>query len=46
MEVGCGPCPIGKRLAGKGAKMIYGMDISSEMINNSEKMLKNEGLID
>jgi len=28
LEVGCGPCPIGQRLATKGAKKIYGLDIS------------------
>ena len=28
MEVGCGPCPIGQRLAKRGAKKIYGLDIS------------------
>ena len=32
LEVGCGPCPIGKKLALKGAKKIYGLDISSEML--------------
>jgi ubiquinone/menaquinone biosynthesis C-methylase UbiE len=28
LEVGCGPCPIGKLLANKGAKKIIGLDIS------------------
>ena len=28
LEVGCGPCPVGQRLAKKGAKKIYGLDIS------------------
>jgi len=33
LEVGCGPCPIGQKLAKLGAKKIYGLDISSEMID-------------
>lgn len=28
LEVGCGPCPIGQQLAKRGAKKIYGLDIS------------------
>jgi ubiquinone/menaquinone biosynthesis C-methylase UbiE len=32
LEVGCGPCPIGKRLVERGAGKIYGLDISQEMI--------------
>lgn len=35
LEVGCGPCPIGKRLAEKGAKKIIGLDISQEMIERA-----------
>ena len=46
LEVGCGPCPIGQRLAKLGAKKIYGLDISSEMIENSRKNLTALGLID
>jgi len=39
LEVGCGPCPIGQRLAKKGAKKIYGLDISSGMIEAARKKL-------
>ena len=46
MEFGCGPCPIGQILAKKGAKKIYGLDISSEMIESSKKNLTEIGLID
>ena len=46
MEVGCGPCPIGKKLAVMGAKKIYGIDISSEMIEGCKKTLTESGLID
>ena len=28
LEVGCGPCPIGQKLVAKGAKKVYGLDIS------------------
>jgi len=35
LEIGCGPCPIGRRLVERGAKKIYGLDISSEMIKNA-----------
>ena len=46
LEVGCGPCPIGRRLANMGAKKIYGMDISAEMIENCKINLTADGLID
>lgn len=46
MEVGCGPCPIGQKLATLGAKKIYGLDISSEMIETSKKNLTELGIID
>ena len=46
MEVGCGPCPIGQRLATKGAKKIYGLDISSEMIEAARKNLTEMGIVD
>ena len=46
MEVGCGPCPIGQKLAKLGAKKIYGLDISSIMIETSRKNLTQMGLID
>ena len=39
LEVGCGPCPLGQRLAKKGAKKIYGLDISPEMIEDTRKIL-------
>lgn len=45
LEIGCGPCPIGQRIAGKAAK-IYGVDISSEMIEASKKGLTNLGIAD
>lgn len=46
LEVGCGPCPIGQNLAKKGAKKIYGVDISSEMIDNAQKHLSDLGIVD
>ena len=46
LEVGCGPCPIGRQLANQGAKKIYGLDISSEMIENAKKSLTALGIID
>jgi len=46
LEVGCGPCPIGKQLAKKGAKKIYGLDISSEMIETARQNLTDLNLID
>lgn len=46
LEVGCGPCPIGTILAQKGAKKIYGLDISSEMIESAKKNLTEMGIID
>ena len=46
LEVGCGPCPIGQRLATKGVKKIYGLDISSEMIENAKKDLSKLGILD
>lgn len=39
LEVGCGPCPIGERLAKLGAKKIIWLDISSEMIKNTKEDL-------
>ena len=46
LEVGCGPCPIGQQLAHKGAKKIFGLDISSEMIDEAGKILTEKGIID
>ena len=37
LEVGCGFCPCGQKLAAKGAKKIYGLDISEGMIDNARK---------
>jgi len=45
LEVGCGPCPIGQQLAKKGAKKIYGLDISSEMIEAARKKLTDLKII-
>jgi ubiquinone/menaquinone biosynthesis C-methylase UbiE len=45
LEVGCGPCPIGQLLAAKGAKKIYGLDISSEMIEAARRNLTDMGII-
>ena len=44
LEVGCGPCPIGQKLAVKGAKKIYGLDISQEMIDDAGKHLTSMGI--
>ena len=46
MEVGCGQCPIGQELAKKGAKKIYGLDISSSMIDIARTNLTAMGIID
>jgi len=39
LEVGCGPCPIGRHLATGGAEKIYGLDISPEMLEAARKEL-------
>ena len=46
LEVGCGPCPIGQKLAGLGAKKIFGLDISIEMIEAARKHLTDMNIID
>ena len=46
LEVGCGPCPIGQMLAKRGAKKIYGLDISSSMIEIARANLTELGIID
>ena len=46
LEVGCGPCPIGKKLAQKGASKIFGLDISSQMIEQARLNLTDLGIID
>ena len=46
LEVGCGPCPIGQRLAKQGAKRIYGLDISSQMIEAAQRNLEVLGMAD
>ena len=46
LEVGCGPCPIGQRLAKMGAKKIVVLDNSSELIEYARKNLTESGIID
>lgn len=46
LEIGCGPCPIGQKLAAKGARKIYGLDISQEMIDESKANLRRLGIAD
>jgi ubiquinone/menaquinone biosynthesis C-methylase UbiE len=46
VEIGCGPCPMGQRLVQRGAKKVYGVDISSEMIEIARTMLTEKGMID
>ena len=46
LEVGCGPCPIGRRLAKQGVKKVYGLDISAEMIECAKRDLESKGLMD
>ena len=46
LEVGCGPCPIGQRLAKQGVKKVYGLDISAEMIECAKRDLESKGLMD
>lgn len=36
LEVGCGPCPIGQELVTRGARKIYGLDFSKEVIESAE----------
>jgi ubiquinone/menaquinone biosynthesis C-methylase UbiE len=46
LEVGCGPCPMGQRLVQRGAKKVYSLDISSEMIETARNILTEKGIID
>jgi 2-polyprenyl-3-methyl-5-hydroxy-6-metoxy-1,4-benzoquinol methylase len=46
LEVGCGPCPIGQVMAKQGAKKLYGLDISSEMIEAAKKHLTKLNIMD
>jgi len=46
VEVGCGHCPIGRRLADQGAAKIYGIDISEGMLAHAREDLTERGLID
>lgn len=46
LEIGCGPCPVGQRLAGMGAKKIYGLDISQGMIDSAKVELTKKGIMD
>ena len=45
-EIGCGPSPIGRRLAAKGAKKVYGVDVSDSMIEIAKKQIAQLGLQD
>lgn len=46
MDVGCGPCPIGQQLVAKGAKKVFGVDVSQAMLNRAQKMLEEKGIAD
>ena len=46
LEVGCGPCPIGRRLVDKGARKVIGLDISQSMIDMADKELSELGIRD
>ena len=46
LEVGCGQCPIGQQLVAKGAKKIYGVDISGGMIDAAKKKLGELNILD
>ena len=46
LEVGCGPCPIGRKLVEKHAKKVIGLDISSEMIEFARRELTELGIVD
>ena len=46
LEVGCGPCPIGQRLASLGAKKIIGLDVSSGMLESARKNLSEMKIVD
>ena len=45
-EIGCGPSPIGRRLAAKGAAKVYGVDVSESMIENAKTEISKLGLQD
>ena len=46
LEIGCGPCPIGQKLVAKGAKKVYGLDISQQMIDDAKVSLGEKGILD
>ena len=46
LEIGCGFCPCGQKLVAKGAKKVFGLDISEGMIDIARKELTNKGIID
>ena len=46
MDIGCGPCPIGQRLVAKGAKKVYGVDVSQAMLDRTQMILEKKGIAD
>ena len=46
MDVGCGPCPIGQQLVAKGAKKVFGVDVSQAMLDRAQTMLEEKGIAD
>ncbi len=46
MDVGCGPCPIGQKLVVKGAKKVFGVDISQAMLDRAKIKLEEKGMAD
>ena len=45
MDVGCGPCPIGQKLVVKGAKKVFGVDISQAMLDRAQMILEGRVLL-
>ena len=46
VEIACGPCSVGKALAKNGAKKVYGIDISEQMIEQAKSNINFLGLQD
>lgn len=46
LEVGCGPCPIGQRLAVLGARKVIGLDVSAQMLESAKKTLTAMKIVD
>ena len=46
MDVGCGPCPIGQKLVVKGAKKVFGVDVSRAMLDRAQMKLEEKGMAD